>query len=434
MRKVRAVVLAGSAVVAGCLDIQPRAQMCQSTTSLPEVSAPVSYYQDVEPILAAHCVRCHSPGGIGPFALQTYDEVGSVQGAVRTAVVTRHMPPWPPASCCTSYRDDLSMTASEVATVTAWVDQGGPEGTPAPPTPPSPRGTIQADVTVEMPAPYQPAPPPGSDETRCFLLDWPATETRYVTGADIVSTNPQEVHHALVLTASKDQASSLKGLDGSDGKPGWSCPGGLVQFKDFLGGSFFEPEIYDDGTGHEIDPGDQIILTVHFSLPTVGSFVPDQTSVLLQTQSQPVNRIVALSVFDPAWVVGGMPIPPGAPDVVYSYAYEPGLIDGDKPLVLRTVSLHMHERGSRGQIAILRADGSRQCLLQIDNWSHGWQGEYRFAETQVLRHGDRLLVECHFDNTATHQRVVGGVPETPHWLNWGENQEMCVGFVMATQE
>jgi hypothetical protein len=93
----------------------------------------------------------------------------------------------------------------------------------------------------------------------------------------------------------------------------------------------------------------------------------------------------------------------------------------------------MHERGRKGQIAILRANGNRECLLQVDNWHYGWQGEYRFTEPKTLSKGDQILVECHFDNTAANQKLVNGVPESPHMLNWGEDQEMCIGFVMATE-
>ncbi|MCE2541282.1 MAG: hypothetical protein J4G16_13135, partial [Acidobacteria bacterium] len=31
-------------------------------------------YDDVAPLLGENCVRCHRPGGLGPFSLAGYDE------------------------------------------------------------------------------------------------------------------------------------------------------------------------------------------------------------------------------------------------------------------------------------------------------------------------------------------------------------------------
>jgi hypothetical protein len=61
-----------------------------------------------------------------------------------------------------------------------------------------------------------------------------------------------------------------------------------------------------------------------------------------------------------------------------------------------------------------------------------WQGDYTFAEPVRLEPGDRLLVECVFDNSETNQRMVNGELEAPRDLNWGEDQEMCVGYVTAS--
>lgn len=92
----------------------------------------------------------------------------------------------------------------------------------------------------------------------------------------------------------------------------------------------------------------------------------------------------------------------------------------------------MHERGKRGGLWIVRDTGERECLLQIDSWHHEWQGDYRLAQSLTLGPKDRLLLECEFDNTAATQRIIGGVRQKPRWLNWGEDQEMCLGFITAT--
>ena len=43
-----------------------------------------------------HCVACHTQGGVGPFALETYEEVTLVKARLAQAVAQGTMPPWPP--------------------------------------------------------------------------------------------------------------------------------------------------------------------------------------------------------------------------------------------------------------------------------------------------------------------------------------------------
>src|SRR5437879_6466216 len=40
----------------------------------PPTTARATWYQDVAPIVSAHCMSCHQTGGIAPFALTTYED------------------------------------------------------------------------------------------------------------------------------------------------------------------------------------------------------------------------------------------------------------------------------------------------------------------------------------------------------------------------
>ena len=395
----------------------------------------VTYHQSVEPILAQRCTRCHSTGGPAPFPLDQYSDVYLEKDALRAAVASRVMPPWPPARCCHPYANSDALTDDEQATVLAWVDQGAVEG---PSTgmswAPVKRTLDRVDLTVSMKEPYTPKPAAGTtDDTRCFLLDWPMKQTVYVTGLDIKPGVAAQMHHALVFTAAADDVKRLKQLDSADQGPGWACPGGLIgAFKDGLGGSFFEAELFANGLGYEVDPSDQLVLQMHYSPPASGALITDQTSVQLRFQTEPTQKLTTLSIFDPAWVAGGMSIPANKVTTV-SYADEFSQYNGGKGFVMHSVNIHMHERGKSGQVAVIRKDGTRDCLLQIDNWDHAHQGDYQLAQDVNLNPGDRLLVSCTFDNTAAHQKIVNGQLEKPRDLNWAEDQEMCVGFITSSE-
>ncbi len=421
--------------LAACIHLEPEARYCAAPESAPEATRPLTYHADVEPILAKKCMRCHGDEGPAPNRLLTFDEVAASRDRVRVAVASGKMPPWPPSSCCATYEDALALDPAERAAILGWIDQRAPRGTPGS-TPTVLRGNLdRVDTVLEMPVDYLPAPEDGAtDETRCFLLPWNEPETRWVTGLDVVPGDGPQVHHALVLTASKEDVEHLRKRDDETPGPGFPCPGGLVgHFKDFLGGGFFQAQTYAPGTGHEVLPTDWIVLQMHYSTPARGTFVRDRTKVLLRHQREAVERLVALTLLDPAWLVGGLRIPAGQRDVTFGYVDAPTTINGDRPFWLRAVSLHMHERGARGQIVILRKNGDRECLLQIDRWEHHWQGDYVLAEPRRLEAGDRLMVSCTFDNTRDHQRVLASGLEEPRDLGWAEDEEMCVGFVTATR-
>src|SRR6187455_257521 len=81
-----------------------------------------TWYQDVAPIVAEHCMGCHQPGGIGPFDLTTYDMAFDNAGRMLDAVDKGIMPPFDAReeSDCTprfSWQDDPRLSADEIATI-----------------------------------------------------------------------------------------------------------------------------------------------------------------------------------------------------------------------------------------------------------------------------------------------------------------------------
>lgn len=348
------------------------------------------------------------------------------------------MPPWSAADCCQTYEGDFGLDPVAIAAIGAWVDAGAPEGDPADYVPPVVDDTAlpRVDLSLTMDEAYLPELVPGeTDLSRCFLLDWPETTTRFVTGLGVRPGNPEVVHHAIALVAGPEVVAGFEALDAADPGAGWTCPGGVVfGATGWLGGwsPGWQGQEIPDGRGHEVAPGSKIILSVHYSVVSAEP-APDQTTLDLMLADEVTGTLESLSVYDPAWLQGDLVIPADEEDVVHSYAMTPTPREDGGARELVAVNLHMHERGSRGQVAILHPDGSTTCLLQVDRWSYDWQTDYVFSESMTLAPDDQLLVECHWDNTSRNQRVVNGIRETPRTLNWAEDEEMCVAYVTAAQ-
>jgi hypothetical protein len=53
-----------------------------------------TFYKDVLPVLQKNCQTCHRPGEMAPASFLTYDSTRPWAKAIKTAVLTKKMPPW----------------------------------------------------------------------------------------------------------------------------------------------------------------------------------------------------------------------------------------------------------------------------------------------------------------------------------------------------
>lgn len=399
----------------------------------------VTYHADIRPLVERRCGSCHGEEGLAPLRLTTYAEVHALRSAALASVLDGRMPPWPPADGCSEYLGDRSLDPDEIEILTAWAEGEAAEGDPADyVAPPPPLGLSEVDRRLTMPAPYT-AKHTDADDYRCFLLDWPEEQPVYVTGFSIEPGDLQSVHHAIAFVADADAAVEARSLD--DGAPGegYPCYGGPTVAADWLGvwtpgtaGSDFPA-----GTGIRIEPGSTVILQLHYS-SLQGPPKPDQTSVLVDVEPEVEREAWIQPWFDLAWMAeGAMLIPAGEPDAVFSSSFDPTLfVSQGKPIVIHAAGIHMHALGSKGSLSVTRADGTKECLLDLPEWDFSWQGAYGFVEPKVVRPGDRIEQACHFDNTAEHQLAHDGMLLPPTDVDWGEGtrDEMCLAAFYLTLE
>jgi hypothetical protein len=191
---------------------------------------------------------------------------------------------------------------------------------------------------------------------------------------------------------------------------------------------------YPEGTGIQVDPGSKVILQVHYNLSGANG-APDRTSVSLRLEPS-VQKVAIMQPWaNPAWLQpGGMLIPAGQEDVRYRFAFDlvpvlsrltRGVFRDNEPITVHSAALHMHTLGSWGLMEIERKTGAKDCMLHIPRWDFHWQSNYRFTQAKELKPGDRMAVECHWDNSLPGARDV----------SWGEgtSDEMCLGIFYMTQ-
>lgn len=140
----------------------------------------VTWTGTVARTLERRCVSCHGRSGVANPRLDDYESARLASQAIRTSVLTRHMPQWHATSGFGAFANDPTLTPHEIERVAQWADALAPYGD-VPSLPAAPTAIVHE------------APPPdlqltvsgsghGDASTRTFLLDPRTTGERWLRG------------------------------------------------------------------------------------------------------------------------------------------------------------------------------------------------------------------------------------------------------------
>ena len=444
-------------------DPGPRVRMPSHDPLIP-TATPTGFATDVAPILLDHCSACHNPGGPGSphWNLSQARDVTETARFLSESIATGYMPPWPATALSVPMRDTLSLSDEEMATVLGWLDAGAVLDV-EPDTPMLGLGTVdldETDLVVPPTAPYD-NESGRYDDYRCMVYRPEITEQVWLRGLQFVPQRTEVVHHAIGYLVPAEQWSSAEMLDDADDGSGWECYGGTGLRDDtfVLGWAPGQlPEIYPEGTGLVIQPGDFFVIQVHYHYDV--RVEPDASWLELDiepadTDLQPISINTYLT---PAEI----PCGPGESgplcdrDTVAAAARaEFGLLPADfinmlcgvtpadfadmvDGVATSTCDLpvqntgeiiavlgHMHELGARYRMTLNPDTDDAVVLLDIDNWDYDWQYNYRPADRIVLEDGDVVRIECTWERSRRDPRL------EPAYVLWslGSNDEMCFSTI-----
>lgn len=416
--------------------------------------ADVTWYQDVRPIIASHCWTCHSQEGALSFSLEEYSAaqawsplmVEKIEGSEATPY---YMPPFfarESASCTPAlpWRDDPRLDAAEIETIRAWVDGGAAEGDPATAAEIPPWGpeVLSGDtVTKITSAGYSLAASVKEDQYRCFSLDPALAAKSWITGLQVDPGDPSVVHH-VVLFSDPTGASAAKAA----GEGSYSCFGGAgvpdssVLYAWAPGGNPLE---IPDGAGIPVEPGQRVVMQVHYH-PT-GEAATDKTGLSVRWSSQKPARealmaiiggVVAGQTNSSEWEDPPFLIPAGAKDHVETWRETLSVPFGD--IRIWSIFPHMHLVGTSIEVT-LEHQGAEACIAPLPKWDFDWQRTYvydgTFNELPRVYDGDVMKVRCTYNNSLDNPVLaqalaVEGI-DAPSDVGVGEDtlDEMCVAIV-----
>lgn len=390
----------------------------------------LSYYRDVQPILASHCSACHEPGGLGPMALTSYAEVVEFAELVGASIRTGEMPPWQPDPDCRSYVGERRMSEADKDTVLAWIEQGLVEGDPADVSPVEPPSLELEGVTqvVWSAEPYTPDTST-PDDYHCLVMDLDFEQPTYLTGYQVDPGDAGLVHHVIFYLVPPSGAASLAAADAASPEPGYSCFGSSGHGGQPMGvwapGGL--PVQFPVDSAFVVEPGSKIVAQMHY-FTGGGVSGPDDSQLQLATRVEPPQLRVSMPLLS-----GFFEIPADEPAHTVEFSLD---IEDEQPKQIFSVMPHMHLLGQEIELSRER-DGEQTCITRIEDWDFDWQQFYAMREDEFveLRAGDRLRYSCTFDNSAENQPIVDGEqqPSGPVAVGEGTLDEMCLHVVAMVE-
>lgn len=396
------------------------ARLADAGTPSDGATGDVTYYGQVRPILAGHCLHCHSPGGIGPVPFDTYENARDAAALIADYTAQRRMPPYlaDNSGACQSYTTQDWLSDADIATLDTWNRTGRLEGDPATPAP-TPR--VQAHLTgagvshFDIGVDYAPNAA-RTDDYRCFVVNAPAGG--YVTGFEVHPGNARIVHHVIAYApADAAAATGAQALDTGEAGAGYTCFGGPgVDAQPVVlwapgGGATTFPR----GTGLQIDGTRPLVVQVHYNLRAMMPGDTDRTAIDLQIAASAIPAYFVPLIHD-TFVA-----PPHMAQYASTFTQP---LTGLESSGLSQVHVygalpHMHTLGRDLQVDITHGDGTSECAIHVPRWDFNWQLAYWYAHPLTVRPSDTLAITCTWDTSSRDTTTT-----------WGEGtqDEMCLTY------
>jgi hypothetical protein len=364
-------------------------------------NAKLTYVKDVAPILEKRCVACHSTGGIGPFAMSSYEMVKGFSPMIREVIRTDRMPPYNADPHVGTFSDSKNMTPEEIKTIVHWVEAGSPRGEGADPLATTKHVAAEwplgkPDLILNIP-PYD-VPASGTvDYQRPYIVN-PETQGHWIRATAVKPGDRQAVHHVLSGWMKEAPANGIASESNWRGSVGRYAVGS-------------EADVFDGDVGTYLPAGGAVGFQMHYT--PYGKATVDNSQIGIYFRKDAPKYIMReIAISDPT-----IDIPPNAP-----YHMEQSYLEFPKEALLYSAFVHAHYRATASDLWLQTPDGKKKLLLSLPRYDFNWQRAYTFAQPVKIPAGGRLIARYWYDNSKRNPAN----PDPKIEVTWGEQswQEM----------
>jgi hypothetical protein len=359
-------------------------------------------------VIQNHCLDCHRAGGVGPFSLETYDDVKSHAAMMRRQVERGLMPPWFAAPNAegepSHWANDSSLSVEDKRDLLAWLASDKPLGKLA--DAPLPRKfssewTIgEPDAVFQLPQPVS-IKAEGTMPYQFVTVETSFPEDRWVNAYEIIPTAREVVHHVIVMVHTGRPAGA-RNADGSEGYWAAYVPGNAAR-------------VLPPGFGKKLPAGATISFQIHYT-PN-GKATQDQLRLGVKFAKEAPRyamHVLALPKIN-------INIPPGA---AHHVEVQEKRVPAD--LNLTALMAHTHVRGKAFKFEVTYPEGKHETLLDIPQYDFNWQLRYEYARTKRIPAGSVMKITAVYDNSADNPAN----PDPTKNVRWGDqtHEEMMIGY------
>ena len=373
-------------------------------TPLAALAQQPTFTKDIAPIFQAKCTQCHHAGTAAPMPLTTFDEVRPWARSIRTRVAAREMPPWhlDKTVGIRKYKNDISLSDPQIATILKWVDGGAPMGNPTDMPAAQKFGPEDVwhigkpDLIVKMDKVHT-MYAKGPDWWIDYFADVNIPEDRYIKAMEIKPGNRRIVHHVVMNVMEPDApAGSFEAERG-------------VNLHEYAVGKY--GDTFNDSTGRLLKKGSRLRFDMHYF--AIGEELTDQTEMAFVFYPKGyVPKYEVRSVSFRNRPNDELEIPPN------SVVRHDGYMRLTKPARIDAFQPHMHMRGKGMTLEAIMPDNSVEVLSSVDHFDFNWHVSYLYGDdvAPLLPAGTMLHIIGIHDNTAANRRN----PDPNMWAGFGE--------------
>jgi mono/diheme cytochrome c family protein len=341
--------------------------------------AKIDYATEIAPILAEKCVTCHTQGGMGPFAMNSYDVIKGFSPMIREVLRTKRMPPYHSDNHGAIWTDDMRLKDAQIKSIVNWIEAGSPRGAGKDPLPdaakPAPKWPLgEPDVIVKLPTFDVPATGVVDYQDRSVATN--LTEGKWLKATAWANASPT-VHHALAGYIPTVNPNG-RGFSWNVALGGYG-PGGA-------------PNLTPADTGIYLPAGGSYAWQMHYT--PVGKPTTDMTEVgyyFYKEQPKYILRQASITDFS-------IEIPAGE-----GRHMETAYLEFPHDAEVFGVQPHCHSRCYSTKLRIRYPDGTEKVLLNQPRYYFSWQREYHFKEMLEVPKGSLLIADYVYDNSEANK-------------------------------
>ena len=382
---------------------------------------PVTYNARISRIVQMHCVECHHKGGVGPFSLETYEDVVAHKGMMAKVVNKGTMPPWfataPKDGKHSPWINDRSLPAQDKADLVSWLAgslaKGDSVDAPLPRVFDEHWQIGKPDLVLKFPKPVA-IKAEGVMPYQNVLVETKLEDDKWIQAVEVKPSARQVVHHVIVSvrppagseSKARDGGALARLRDSSDERSGF--------FAIYVPGQ--SQLVFPEGFAKKLPKGSRLNFQMHYT-PN-GKATEDQTEIgLVYAMSAPQYEVKVAGMVNTRFA-----IPPQADNHEVTFKLK---LPFDATIIGFTP--HMHLRGKACRYEITEPVEKKQVILDIPHYDFNWQLLYRLKEPLSVKKGETLQYTAWYDNSDKNPAN----PDPTKTVRWGPQtyDEMMLGYV-----